>query len=313
MRYLIGMTSAWAMLTVPASPASAQQGPFRLQEATIASIHTALAAGQVTCMQLTRLYLDRIAAYDLQGPALHAIITVNPQANGHSSWDGPRLPREPPEPRRRPGGRGCRGSRGAWGAALHPGHPQGQLQHLRHADDGRQYQHENIAASRRRLHGGEDTQGRGADPGQGEPPGVRAGRHVDFEPGRSGPQPLRPGPHPRRLQRRHRRGDRCKFCGARHRQRHRPVDTLSRLRQQSCRHPPDPRPGEPGRRHPQQPDTGRGRPDRPHGDGRRAAARRYGRLRPGRSHHRLRQWARPRRATRNSWPPVPSMGRASAS
>ena len=80
MRYLIGLSMAWAMLTLPGSPASAQQGPFRFQEATIASIHAALAAGQLTCTQLTRLYLDRIAAYDMQGPALHAIITVNPRA-----------------------------------------------------------------------------------------------------------------------------------------------------------------------------------------------------------------------------------------
>jgi hypothetical protein len=62
LRYLIGLSIAWAMLTPPGSPASAQQGPFRFQEATIASIHAALAAGQVTCTQLTRLYLDRIAA-----------------------------------------------------------------------------------------------------------------------------------------------------------------------------------------------------------------------------------------------------------
>src|SRR6266478_8239314 len=68
------------MLTPPASPIWAQQSPFHFQEATIASIHTALAAGQLTCTQLTRLYLDRIAAYDMQGPALHAIITVNPRA-----------------------------------------------------------------------------------------------------------------------------------------------------------------------------------------------------------------------------------------
>src|ERR1700716_2131785 len=79
-RYLIGMSVACAMLTLPASPTRAQQGPFRFQEATIASIHAALAAGQLTCTQLTRLYLDRIAAYDMQGPALHAIITVNPRA-----------------------------------------------------------------------------------------------------------------------------------------------------------------------------------------------------------------------------------------
>jgi Asp-tRNA(Asn)/Glu-tRNA(Gln) amidotransferase A subunit family amidase len=68
------------MLALAASPVSAQQGRFRLQEATIAGIHAALAAGQLTCTQLTRLYLDRIAAYDAQGPALHAIITVNPKA-----------------------------------------------------------------------------------------------------------------------------------------------------------------------------------------------------------------------------------------
>jgi Asp-tRNA(Asn)/Glu-tRNA(Gln) amidotransferase A subunit family amidase len=80
MQYLIGLSVACAMLTLPASQVNAQQGPFRFQEATIASIHGALAAGQLTCTQLTKLYLDRIAAYDMQGPALHAIITVNPKA-----------------------------------------------------------------------------------------------------------------------------------------------------------------------------------------------------------------------------------------
>jgi len=77
----------FAMLTVcvvsalHVPPAGAQQGSaFRLQEATVADIHAALAARRLTCTQLTRLYLDRIAAYDAQGPALHAIITVNPKA-----------------------------------------------------------------------------------------------------------------------------------------------------------------------------------------------------------------------------------------
>jgi amidase len=79
-RYLIGMSVACSMLAVPASPVNAQQGPFRFQEATIGSIHAALAAGELTCTQLTRLYLDRIAAFDRQGPALHAILTLNPKA-----------------------------------------------------------------------------------------------------------------------------------------------------------------------------------------------------------------------------------------
>src|SRR5450432_3791314 len=67
------------MLALTAASASAQ-GPFRFQEATIASIHGAFAAGQLTCTQLTRFYLHRVAAYNMQGPALRAIITVNPKA-----------------------------------------------------------------------------------------------------------------------------------------------------------------------------------------------------------------------------------------
>ena len=60
--------------------AMTERSPFRFQEATIASIHEGLASGQITCTQLTRLYLDRIEAYNLKGPGLRAIITVNPRA-----------------------------------------------------------------------------------------------------------------------------------------------------------------------------------------------------------------------------------------
>src|SRR6185295_9771814 len=57
-----------------------QTTAFHLETATIASIHSAFAAGTLTCAQLTRLYLDRIEAYDRRGPALRAIITINPKA-----------------------------------------------------------------------------------------------------------------------------------------------------------------------------------------------------------------------------------------
>src|SRR5438874_1474759 len=79
MRNPVGMAATCTMLSVCQAVAQQAQTPFRLQEATIASIHGAFAAGQLTCTQLTRMYLDRIAAYDLQGPALHAVITVNPR------------------------------------------------------------------------------------------------------------------------------------------------------------------------------------------------------------------------------------------
>src|SRR5215471_3128754 len=82
MRHLAGILLACAALTVPALRAAAQQAPnsFRFQEATIAGIHEAFAAGQLTCAQLTKLYLARIDAYNRRGPSLHAIITVNPRA-----------------------------------------------------------------------------------------------------------------------------------------------------------------------------------------------------------------------------------------
>jgi amidase len=50
------------------------------QEATIADILAALKAKDLTCRQLVKMYLDRIEAYDRKGPALNAIIMVNPNA-----------------------------------------------------------------------------------------------------------------------------------------------------------------------------------------------------------------------------------------
>jgi amidase len=74
------MLVAAMMASFSTAPAGAQRSPFHFQEATIAGIHAALASGELTCVQLVRLYLDRIAAYDRQGPSLNAIITVNPRA-----------------------------------------------------------------------------------------------------------------------------------------------------------------------------------------------------------------------------------------
>src|SRR6266853_5321463 len=82
MHYPIGLSITCAMVSFMTWQAVAQQAqnPFRFQETTVAGIHDALASGQLTCVQLTKLYLDRIEAYNLKGPALHAIITVNPKA-----------------------------------------------------------------------------------------------------------------------------------------------------------------------------------------------------------------------------------------
>ena len=56
------------------------ESKFNILETTIEDIHRAYAAGEFTCRQLVQAYLDRIAAYDKQGPALNTIITLNAQA-----------------------------------------------------------------------------------------------------------------------------------------------------------------------------------------------------------------------------------------
>lgn len=63
-----------------AREAGSQAKPFRLLEATVDDIHAAYKAGTLTVRQLVQLYLDRIEAYDKKGPAINAIITLNPEA-----------------------------------------------------------------------------------------------------------------------------------------------------------------------------------------------------------------------------------------
>jgi amidase len=53
---------------------------FSLEETSIRDIHTAYLAGTLTCVELIQAYLDRIAAYDQQGPSLNAFVAMNPRA-----------------------------------------------------------------------------------------------------------------------------------------------------------------------------------------------------------------------------------------
>src|ERR1051326_225339 len=72
-----------AIVAAAAATGCATPGPmsnFDLQEATIASVHQALASGALTCTDLTKRYIERIEAYNLKRPSLRAILTVNPRA-----------------------------------------------------------------------------------------------------------------------------------------------------------------------------------------------------------------------------------------
>ncbi|MGE3710297.1 MAG: amidase family protein [Hyphomicrobiaceae bacterium] len=53
---------------------------FNVVEATIADIHAAYRSGRLTARQLVQAYLDRIAAYDQNGPKINAVISTNPKA-----------------------------------------------------------------------------------------------------------------------------------------------------------------------------------------------------------------------------------------
>jgi amidase len=68
-------------LLLAASPLVAQKtAPFEIEEATIAQVHDAMKTGRLTCRALVDAYLRRIDAYDKNGPAINAIVVLNPEA-----------------------------------------------------------------------------------------------------------------------------------------------------------------------------------------------------------------------------------------
>jgi amidase len=67
-----------ACLVAVATPVLAAD--FKVEEATIPQIERAFSDHRLSCHQLVQTYLDRIAAYDKQGPKLNAILTLNGSA-----------------------------------------------------------------------------------------------------------------------------------------------------------------------------------------------------------------------------------------
>src|SRR5262245_13741449 len=62
------------------APTESKPRTFDLLTATIADIQDAVDAGALTYERLVHLYLDRIDAYDKNGPRLNAVIAINPRA-----------------------------------------------------------------------------------------------------------------------------------------------------------------------------------------------------------------------------------------
>ena len=97
------MRANLALVLLLTAPLLAQQPPpppppFRVEETTIAQIHDAMKAGRLTCRALVDAYLRRIDAYDKNGPALNAIVIVNPDARDAGRRSRPALRAGRPRP-----------------------------------------------------------------------------------------------------------------------------------------------------------------------------------------------------------------------
>jgi amidase len=67
----------FALLVVPFADGAPDRS-FHLMETSIADIHKAMQAGTLTCQALVQQYLDRIQAYDQQGPSIDSMLYINP-------------------------------------------------------------------------------------------------------------------------------------------------------------------------------------------------------------------------------------------
>lgn len=63
-----------------ARPLATQGRGFPIEEATVAGIRDALRTRRITCRGLVQRYLERIAALDKRGPAINALVTLDPRA-----------------------------------------------------------------------------------------------------------------------------------------------------------------------------------------------------------------------------------------
>src|ERR1043165_7500496 len=77
---VIVLTVAWVAASDSPKAYEISAAQFRVEETTIAQIHTALRTKQITCRGLVETYLSRIDAYDKKGPFINAVALLNPDA-----------------------------------------------------------------------------------------------------------------------------------------------------------------------------------------------------------------------------------------
>ncbi|MCR6652008.1 MAG: amidase [Cellvibrionaceae bacterium] len=79
--FLCGLSTGKRFLLGVLLMTAAEHGrALAVEEATIADVHAAFLSGRLTARQLVTAYLERIAAYDQQGPYINSIINLNADA-----------------------------------------------------------------------------------------------------------------------------------------------------------------------------------------------------------------------------------------
>ena len=76
--FLGASLAAAAAAAMKAAPAA--KGSFRLEEATVAGLESAMASGRASAAGLVKAYTARIHALDERGPNLHSVLELNPDA-----------------------------------------------------------------------------------------------------------------------------------------------------------------------------------------------------------------------------------------
>src|SRR6478735_9545389 len=74
------MRRMFLAVLLAASASTAIAKTPRVEEVSLEQVQALMTAGKASSVEVTRAYLDRIAAMDRKGPTLRSVIAVNPDA-----------------------------------------------------------------------------------------------------------------------------------------------------------------------------------------------------------------------------------------
>lgn len=78
------LIAATIFVVLRPAPIAAQPAAIEVHEATVVDLRAALTSGRATSAQLVDAYLARITAYEHAGPAINALIRINPNARAEA-------------------------------------------------------------------------------------------------------------------------------------------------------------------------------------------------------------------------------------